>query len=358
MHQFSQAWKAAQAAYKTGELHDDLKPLKWSLKALISGDEPPKNGKVLDSLRDIINRKAKQVATSASVPLHEATGRVIVQYAGTAASKNTRAAMLKMLYHLYMVGSSGSQALWVYAPPTCYSKWIFSEVKNITDDNGLITVIGKDGTEVYSAKQRSLMLQSVLTAKALCLNAHALAATADSKTLDLIRNYFATAATTESQLKTIASRLAKGYQLMAFALNRGVVIISDEPKDRAGGGWGDFALAYIGENMCVIYVQGGMLAKVDSYGGGDEKSLMRTARTIVHETSHKAVHTDDVIYGSAGGLKVEGSSTLTPEYAIANADSWAYFCADINDKLRPSAKVRARTAAPAILGAPTTTLAV
>lgn len=358
MHQFSQAWDAAREALKTGELHDDLKPLKWTLKAFLGGAEPPKEGKVPDMLRQIVDRKAAQIVTSAGVPLHEAKGRAIVEYAGTAPSKAQRAAMLKMVYHLYMVGAAGSQVFWVYAPQTCYTKWIFSEVKNIATDAGLIAVLGQAGAEVYSATQRAAMLGAVLTAKSWCLGASARSSMGSASTHALVRNYFSTSAATDGQIRTIAARLARGFQLMAGALNHGTVIISDEPKDRSGGGWGDFALAYIGETMCVIYVQGGMLGKIDDYSGGDAKSLMRAARTVVHETSHKAIQTDDVIYGSSGGLKPEGSVDLTPAYAIWNADSWAYYCVDLNGQLRPGASARARTPAPAIDGAPTTRLLV
>jgi len=359
MEQFSEAWAAAGAAFKSGDLHADLAPVKWGLTAFLGGNEPGRDGKVIVKLREIIDRRARQIATDQGVALHEAKGRAIAQYAGTtAAGKNARAAMLKMLYHLYMGGSTKSQVVWVYSPPKVYSKWIFSVVKNLTTDAALAAELGKDDEAVYSPSQRATITKAVQTGKDLCLNAAARTARSNDITLDLVRNYFSTNATADRQLSTVASRLAKGFQLMAGMLNRGVVVISDEPKDRQAGGWSDFAFAYVGEDMCVIYVQGAMLAKIDDYNGGDQRSLIRAARTVVHETSHKVLHTSDVIYGSSGGLRPEGSADLTPEFAMSNADSWAYFCVELNGRLRPGAMARARTAAGAIRAAPSRALLV
>ena len=358
MDEFTEAWAAAGAALKSGNLHADMTPVKWGLKAFLGGPEPSREGKVLDKLREIINRRAGQIAVGSGVGPDIAQARAIVEYAGAGAGKNGRAAMLKMLYHMYMAGSTNAQVVWVYSPPEVYSEWIFDVVEHETDDAGLIGQLGQAGQELYSAAQRATIGRSVQTAKNLCLNAAALCGTGSDETLVVVRNYFSTSTATSRELQQVTSRLAHGFQLMAGMLNRGVVVISDEPKDRQAGGWSDFAFAYPAEDMCVIYVQGSMLKKIDDYNGGDQRSLLRAARTVVHETSHKVLHTGDVIYGSSGGLRPEGSQQLTPEFAISNADSWAYFCVDLNHQLRPGASRRARTAAPRILRPPSRALLV
>src|SRR5712664_3735996 len=55
MDQFSEAWAAAGAALKTGDLHADLTSVKWGLAAFLGGKEPGRDGKVLVKLREIID---------------------------------------------------------------------------------------------------------------------------------------------------------------------------------------------------------------------------------------------------------------------------------------------------------------
>lgn len=42
-----------------------------------------------------------------------------------------RAAVLKMLTHLYLVNRQGSQSLWVYAPPKAYAKWVLKNLRAV-----------------------------------------------------------------------------------------------------------------------------------------------------------------------------------------------------------------------------------
>ena len=326
-----------------GDLHDDLKPLEWTLKAFLGGGEPPKEGKVPDKLREIIDRKAAQIVTSAAVPLHEARGRAIVGYAGGAGpSKAERAAMLKMIYHLYMIGSSGSQVFWAYAPPDCYSKWIFSEVKNITTDAGLVAVLGRAGAEVYSATPAQRDARRGADGQVLV--PRRVGAQFESER-GSARPWCATTFPLRPQPmgRSRPSPIASRAGFQSDGRERSITAPSSSPTnpriDRAAG-WNDFALAYIGEAMCVIYVQGGMLGKIDQ--------LQRGRRQIAHASgSHHRPR--NLAQGSAdrrrdlwvaGGLKPEGSANLTPEYAIWNADSWAYYCVDLKASCAPARHAR------------------
>jgi len=62
-----------------------------------------------------------------------------------------------------------------------------------------------------------------------------------------------------------------------------------------------------------------------------------------------------VVYGP-NGLKPEGSTALTPAYALHNADSWAYFAVDVVGYLTGPDKANGEKPATAILEVPVRTL--
>jgi hypothetical protein len=132
-------------------------------------------------------------------------------------------------------------------------------------------------------------------------------------------------------------------------------VISDEPGDRCGGGWKDWAFIYSAEAMSVIYLQGAWVSKADEATPSNQAPLFRCARTIVHELSHEQLRTEDVVYGP-NGLMPEGSGALTPAYALHNADSWAYFSMDVTANLTGPDAANGATACSAIRAVPSKTL--
>ncbi|MES2089213.1 MAG: M35 family metallo-endopeptidase, partial [Pseudomonadota bacterium] len=243
-----------------------------------------------------------------------------------------------------------------YSPPSAYSKWIFDEVAG-ANDVALQTALSKDETEVYSVTQRATMAHAVQQARAVALATVAKLGSASDTTKEVVRRYFGNAGTTERQLIDIMTTLASGYQKIAGACNEGNIVISDEPGDRTGGGWKDWAFIYTAETMSVIYLQGAWLKKADEATPSNQSPLYRCLRTIIHELSHKEVGTEDIVYGPKG-LKPEGSTALTPEYALHNADSWAYFAVDVLGQLTGPDKSNGSTSTTAILKVPTKTLKV
>ncbi len=115
------------------------------------------------------------------------------------------------------------------------------------------------------------------------------------------------------------------------------LIYSDDPTDRMKGsavtGQGNyksnwnafgFVAADRGEKLDVVYVQRGILRRL---GGGED---WMAVLAIVHELSHRVIGTKDAVYDFKG---LKPSSVLTTTHALKNADSWAYFCADMNGKI-------------------------
>ena len=244
----------------------------------------------------------------------------------------------------------------MYSPPEIYGKWIFGEVTGLAPV-GLEDALAKSSAEVYSATQRAVMVTAIQAARGLALAVTAKLGAASDVTKGVVRRYFGTAAMTEGELLVVMSKLAAGCQKIANACNAGNIVISDEPGDRLGGGWKDWAFVYTNETMSVIYLQGAWLQKADQVTPSNLPPLWRCVRTIVHELSHKEVSTEDIVYG-AKGLKPDGSAALTPEYALHNADGWAYFAVDLMGCLTGPDKVHGTIPTTAIIKTPARALTV
>ncbi len=354
MDSFSEAFDAAKSALTSGDLDGDFKKLQKGLKRLIaaSGPDTAEKGQLAE-LRDKIASGAKALKGTTGA-IGEA--KVLIAGAGSGKGRIERAASLKMLKHLYHQKSAGGQQIWVYSPPSAYSKWIFDEVAG-ANEPGLQAALSKNDPEVYSESQRATMAQAVQQARAVAQAVSAKLGAASDATKSVVRRYFGDASTTEKQLIETMSTLASGYLRIAGACNEGNIVISDEPIDRTGGGWKDWAFIYTAETMSVIYLQGAWLKKADEVTPSNQSPIYRCVRTVIHELSHKEVGTEDIVYGPKG-LKPEGSAALTPEYALHNADSWAYFAVDVLGYLTGPDKTNGDTPTSAILKTPTGTLKV
>lgn len=357
MNKFSEAYEAARSALDGGALAGDFQNLHKPLKRLVAGangPDPAEAGQAAN-VRRTIETAARKLTAGGATPAR-AAAQAIIAGAGDGSGLVQRAATLKMLRHLYHQKSSGGQQIWVYAPPEAYTKWIFDEVAGATA-TALEDTLAKNDTEVYSAEQRAVMANAVQEARAVALAVVAKLGQADDTTRGVVRRYFGNAASTKAQLDTVITTLTAGYKKIAAACNGGSIVISDEPGDRTGGGWKDWAFIYTAEAMSVIYLQGAWLKKADEITPSNQSPLYRCVRTIIHELSHKQVSTEDVVYGPKG-LKPEGSTALTPAYALHNADSWAYFAVDVLGYLTGPDKTNGDTPCIAIRAVPARTLTV
>jgi hypothetical protein len=355
MNKFSEAYAAGKKALEGGKLAGDFEALQPGLKSLLAPASGPDAAEAaqLAKLRKAVADGAKPLLAKGGTEAR-ANAKTLIAGAGDGLGLTERAATLKMLRHLYHVKSAGGQVIWVYAPPEAYAKWLFDEVAG-ADATALENALAKAEKEVYSETQRGIMASAVQTARSVAMDVCTKLGGASDATKTVVRRYFGNKSTTDKQLVEIMLTLAGGYKKIANACNGGNIVISDEPGDRTGGGWKDWAFIYTAETMSVIYLQGAWLKKADEIKPSNQSPLYRCVRTIIHELSHKEVGTEDVVYGPKG-LMPEGSSALTPEYALHNADSWAYFAVDVLGHLTGPDKTNGETACSAILKAPVRTL--
>lgn len=330
MNKFEQAYAAANEALKT-QLTGELETNRSDMRALLA-DGGPKDVKkaVLERIRERLELEATTARISRKAgSKREGEAQAINAAAGSkdAPGKGKKAATLKLLRHLYHGHKSGGASIWVYSPPVIYDKWVYDKITS-DNDASIVAVLNQDLTEVYSKEQRKVMVDAISEARRIASNAVLKVETPNTRTNNLVRQYFTDGG--DTGIDDILTTLAKGYKKIAAGLGSSSLVISDEPGDRLGGGWKDWAFIYPSEKMKVIYLQNAWLKKADEASADNSSPLHRCARTIIHEMSHKECRTEDVVYGPRG-LKPHGD--LTGEYALHNADSWAYFAVDVNELL-------------------------
>jgi hypothetical protein len=326
MERFSEAYKACKQVFSHGKFSDDWQKFlaqSVGVGSLLGSHGPnPKQAAGLEKLREKI--LAAEEGKRGPLLVAAAT------HAKTSGSVHERAAALKMLWHLYLEAERGGQNVWVYSPPVDYTTWVFDEISG--ERSAYEPKLDKT-SEVYTAAQRKIISTALGQALRAASNAVAKLGSPNDETLALMRKWFADANTTDKQLKVAARKLLSGFKKIAAVCNSPQLVFSDEPLDRAGGGWKDYAFVDQTEKLNVIYAQGAFLRAAGSTG-----QVWLCVETIVHELSHRVAKTDDFGYDDSG--LGPHKDAISFSYAIRNADSWGYFCVDLAGMLAESDRTR------------------
>ena len=344
MNKFTEAFDKARDVFRTEEFAAEWKALIDSdVKSVVKMDGPDvAYAAGLDKLRTETKKSSKGFIKD-WIGLGTSEAAAIAQAANAsnnAGSFNDRAAALKMLTHLYLVQKQGSQSVWVFAPPTAYAKWVFDELKGTP--KSVRSKLGRK-IEVYSESDRKIMSTALSVAHKWASDASVKLGSdsVNEQTNSLIDDWFGDGSTTGTEIKAAATKLQQGFNSVAQRCTSNKLIFSDEPNDRKGGGWKDWAFVYNSERLDVIYLQGAFLK-----AGNSGKTWM-CALTIVHELTHMALNTEDFQYDTSGlkpGKDRRSSEKPGQKFnhatAMKNADSWAYFAADLAGALSKGDKQR------------------
>ncbi len=326
MERFSQAYKTCRKVVSAGKFADDWQKFlnkDANLGALLGSHGPnPKHAGALDKLRTkILATPDGQRGAALTAACTNAKG---------GGSVTDRVASLKMLWHLYLQNERGGQQVWVYSPPVDYSTWVFDE---ITGNAATYEPKVDKVTEVYTVDQRKVISTALAQALRAANNAVSKLGSPSAATLAMLRTWFADEDTTDAQLKVGARKLLDGFKKIANVCNSNHLIFSDEPIDRSGGGWKDYAFVDPTETLNVVYAQGAFLRAAGSTG-----RVWLCVETIVHELSHRVAKTDDFAYDNTGLQPSRAGITFS--HAIRNADSWGYFCVDLAGMLADSDRTK------------------
>jgi hypothetical protein len=332
MKYFSEAYDKARDVIAHQPLAADWEEFRKKAKVLLAKDGPSAvHAGVLEDFRDKLEKGASggfwdAVQNDKSLTKRGRVADEILAASKTGAAKvDERAATLKLLKHLYLTHVKGGQQVWVYSPPVAYSKWVYEEITGAEKD--MKSHLEKE-REVYSDADKKLMSDALMLARKWCLDAVAKLGSPSADTKAVVQRWFADEKTTAAQVLAAAAKLKAGLKKIANVCNSTLLIFSDEPVDRTGGGWHDYAFVNrTRDRLSVVYLQGAFLEAGRKRWPWSTPKLWMCALTIIHELSHREVKTDD-IFSDEDGLK---PSEFVFRYADAlnNADSWGYFTTDL-----------------------------
>lgn len=340
MNKFSECYKKAMPVAKDLSFFSDYSgALEVGNLGIVMGADGPKREHAgrLTNLRIAIllerlatNRSVGDIIVDAAEKAGAAGVVSWVKSLFTTYSLEERAATLKMLAHLYLRHAKGAQDVWIYSPPVKYKKWVYDEVAGLSKAK-LKTKLTEE-EEVYSATDFGVMGESTTMALAWSMKVGTKLASPDAATKDLVKFWFLPSGASDDDVTSACKTLQAGFTKITRVLNSNKLVLSDEPVDRNGGGWKDYAFIFKSEKMNVIYIQNATLKS------GKSGHMWLAALTIVHELSHREVDTDDHRYDSDGKLSPQATGGLASDKALDNADNWGYFAADLNGMLMPGKK--------------------
>lgn len=309
----------------------------WRVPSLMSKDGLEyAHASGLDKLRETITTNSKYSAAEVIAGAASGERKGILGALGIGKGSDC-AATLKMLKHLYFERKRGGQDVWVYSPPKHYKKWIFDEIKG-SPESMKAKLAHED--EVYSEAQKKAMADALQMAlrwskMAMMLTSMPFALGPwDSR--PYIKRWFAVPGSTEAQIEQVRKKLAAGYKKIAAVCNSHRLIFSDEPLDRAGGGWPDWAFVYSSEKIDVVYLQNEFLE------ASRDGRLWECALTIIHEISHRELKTDDHAYADQKCIRPDKKHFST-KTALDNADNWGFFATDVAGQLPKNKLIEALT---------------
>lgn len=322
MNVFTEVYNKSVELLKSPGMDDSWKTIEANLKVLLEDDGPnATKAKVLDDLRDQLKKASKGKAVAKTAMAEE-----IIKASKTGATGyQDRAALIKTMQHFHMVAKKGGQSIWVVDPPKAFSTWPYDQLagKNEVD---LKTELSAD-TEVFGSGNRKMMSDSLQLARKWSADVQVKLGTPNAKTLEKVKRWFHAEGASAEDVAATAATLFEGFKKVHATCNSSRVIFSDRPHLRASGTWDNvYASVNAGDVMPVIYIFQVFLKAGKRNALGSIPKLWLCALTVVHELTHKLVRTEDIRYDDDG---LKPGASFTAEQALKNADSWAYFAADM-----------------------------
>jgi hypothetical protein len=250
----------------------------------------------------------------------------------TPSKTGDKAATVKFLRHLYMLRMSGSHRVWLCALPNSYRDWPHGEMNGAT----LPALRGKlgDVSERFSTEDKKHLANASQQALRWChkaLISLAAAKQGENKDRAIVRRWFADEAATDDDVDAIVSVLTAGFQRMTGVVRSGGLVLTDHPGCRGSKLEELEAFVIVGryrDQFDVIYIENNFFSTTNLLTG-----LTNWTRILIHELSHRVAGTVDLVGKYAhGGIK-PNPATFPSAKAITNADSWAWYCADVAGEL-------------------------
>ena len=326
MNLFTDVYSSIISILQAKSLDSSWTSIEAELKALCQNDGPSETKKeILKKARDKIENAAG-ILDYLSFNSNKAYVEEILKAAQTKdVGFQKRAAMLKTFKHFYFVAKKGNQTIWVVDHPKAYNTWAFDQLDGKSEKD--VKALLQHEDEVFGSSNRNMMSDALQLARKWSMDIVVKLGNADAGTLAIVKRWFHTDADSEQQVKATAAILLSGFKKISNACNSTTIIFSDRPHKRTDPTWSTtVASVNAGDVMPVIYIFEAFLERGKRGFFGNIPNLWRCSMTVIHELSHKLQNTDDKSYGWQG---LKPGSSITASDALINADSWAYFGADL-----------------------------
>jgi hypothetical protein len=244
-----------------------------------------------------------------------------------------RAAAIKFIRHLYLMGIRGGQKVWVFSSPKAFSHYPTDEIWGGRASMPQLKILLKDKDEQFSSTDKKNLSEATLTALNWSQKAHMTLSTAqanaDSTAMATVKRWFAADDTPTAELNITITKVLAGFHKVSNTINKNLLIFTDMPSLRGATSGSD--LGYLNseafvypsrhEVIPVVYIESAFF----SSGGNVLNGPKNWSRIIVHECTHLDCGTEDKKYAWAG---IKPGAGITAAEAAVNADTWAYFAAD------------------------------
>jgi hypothetical protein len=277
------------------------------------------------------------------------TLRAAAKAEGSLVSKPTdnarsRALLLKTLSHLYFYESGGDRKLWILSLPAVLAA---HPIQFARGSDALVDQVLDETTEIYSDEQKRRIEGAV--SMSLRWVERAMIVAGDPTRPEhraLLKRWFipGTHPDVDGAIAAFAPMLRRGLLKISIGLKVGDLVILDDPSQRGTNSTWEKSEAYTfpSGDIHAVWIEPGFWS-----GGNTLTGATNWARIVVHELTHNYCQTEDHSYSWQGLLPRDSDvfrrvnnarvalqanfpavRTLTMDQCQANADSWAFFCAD------------------------------
>lgn len=296
-----------------------------ALKKVLGAEGPDRtHAEALETLRNVSLKFKETDKILEAAGIDPATTAAIPEAAAR------KAALVKFLRHLYMVGARGSQEVWVLSTPAAYRQYPSDELVDLRNNAGSFKTRLGDTKEQFDAGTRRKFGEATQMALAWAEAAKTVLANAktDAAAMTKVKRWFASSSTPAATIEKTIQSVHAGFKKIANSLNGNRIVITDMPQQRGDPGqeYTEAFMLSIGaksEMPRTIYIEQALFGNFDISVLHDMKK--NWARVILHEVTHIDGRTEDKSYAHSG---IGVGTDITADEAAVNADSWAFFAAD------------------------------
>jgi hypothetical protein len=255
------------------------------------------------------------------------------------------AAALKLLRHTYLLNRWSNKKVWIVSLPKSFQGWPSDELNAKAGTQIAARILLRDTNEHFSTEQKKLLANSTQQSMAWCQKALMVLSDAakatnkgggkSQKAFDKVKRWFAHPGASDADVNGYIATLSAGFKKMVSMLGKGQFILTDWAPLRGATAEAEvsflnseaFTFASNGEGLDVVYIEQSFFT---DHPGNVLKGQKNWTRIVVHELTHIAAGTQDVVNGKSryAWYGIGPHSGYPGSQCILNADNWAFFAGD------------------------------